>query len=662
MNDKCNFNDVDVDEIFQTNIFMKPDDDLITVSIDQGARNHNLLVLGRIATGLMEYNSNEIFNYYIFNQTSGRIIFALQSLASGKYIKREGEFFYANADSIKDAAVFLWIDISPYYYNLLETPYYLCISPQDKKSITLTDDPSDNSIIFTAISSNWTTEESRPFSNLDYSYADFSLLKDPNLTGWNFSQGRMFRTNFSGVTLNNTNFSEVDLKDAIFTNNTSMKESKLNKTIFTGVDMSGFDLAGSNLSESTLENAILCGANLSGADLSNANLSAANLTDAILSNSKHLDTNLTSATLSKTDLTNAILKGTNFSNTNVTTTKFSAPPAFSTDPGHLTKFNNAVLNFSTIGKNWTCLDLTNSNIVGFESQKDLSELKAEYAVIPDFDLVELNLKGADFSHADMTRTNLSYSDLRNAKFQETILTGTVCVKANLECADLTGAQLGGLEQTVAADFSYSYMANVKLDKANLYGVNMPHVTLFGAYTSITNTSSMELINLSNAYLEGINLSMAILKGAKMDSSCLVNVNFTGADLSPTMEGSIKSSLTDTCLQGANFSNSKLIGVELSNAAVAFDDGSIPVNYCDGSGEIYPPPPGSMPLKFPPTQGLDLTTMDDSTICPNGHTVEDNQGEGISLQQMLTSPNAPENGPQTPVGPQIRLKMKKIKMA
>ena len=48
----------------------------------------------------------------------------------------------------------------------------------------------------------------------------------------------------------------------------------------------------------------------------------------------------------------------------------------------------------------------------------------------------------------------------------------------------------------------------------------------------------------------------------------------------------------------------------------------------------------MPLRFGPTIALDLNTMGPETKCPNGFTVFENELDKKTLQQMLTSANAP----------------------
>ena len=246
---------------------------------------------------------------------------------------------------------------------------------------------------------------------------------------------------------------------------------------------------------------------------------------------------------------------------------------------------------------------------------------------------------ADFSHADFTGADFTGSDFSYAKLIEAKMIRGVFVGAIFGGADLTAAQLGGLDKSAAAKFSYAYMPNVIFSKANLFGVSFAFATVFGAATRISDAATMEQCDFSNAYLEGIDLTGATLLGAKFNNACLVAVNLTLAQLSPTLSGSVVSSLAGACLQGTIFTQSNLTNADLTNATVAFTRGSLNVRYCNPLVEgPFPPPPEFEPLNYSPTQGLDLTTMSAETVCPNGSTVQANQARGLSLMQMLTSPS------------------------
>lgn len=246
--------------------------------------------------------------------------------------------------------------------------------------------------------------------------------------------------------------------------------------------------------------------------------------------------------------------------------------------------------------------------------------------------LEADFTGADFTGADFSSSNFSYARLQGAT-----LIGGVFGGAIFHQTDFTSAQLGGVANSAAANMAFAYMPNVIFDKANLFGASFAFATVFGASTRMADTATMEQADFSNAYLAGVNLSGATLRGVKFSNACLVNVNLTEADLTPTLSGSITSTLDGACLQGAVFTQAKLNGADLTNATVGFDKGSIRVRYCNPlTGGPFPPPPDFEPLNYSPTESLDLTTMTNDTVCPNGLTVAANQAQHNNLQVMLST--------------------------
>ena len=433
------------------------------------------------------------------------------------------------------------------------------------------------------------------------------------------------------------------------------------------------DLSGTVFTDTDFRDAGFPGTKLKGVTFSKCNL---------------LRTKFGGADLESTDFRASSIAGTDFSKSDLTKGALLPEPPFASDPAARTLMREAKVPVAMLKKNWSYLDLTSAEIVDLASA-DLEELVVRYTLAPGLPLSGRNLQRSDFSHSDLTRTIFQEANLTEAKFHSgtvadcfftratlpgaqfgpdpllvnaaaTDLTGarfsganlasasfefamlwrTVFTAADLDSANFTSAQLGGLDRNVAASLSYAYMANVKLDKANVFGVNFAYVTLFGAATSITQTATMEQADFSNAYLAGINLSEANLKGAKFTGACLVNVRMVEVDLQPTAAGSVVASLAGATLQGVDFTGAHLNHADLSNAGVAFAQGQMPVRYCDQQGQLFPPPPDSMPLRFGPTVSLNLITMGPDTKCPNGFTVSENEATGKTLQQMLTSANAP----------------------
>lgn len=349
----------------------------------------------------------------------------------------------------------------------------------------------------------------------------------------------------------------------------------------------GCDFQNADLSEADLS-----GVNCTGADFTNANLEGTNFSGATLTNAIFIG-----ARLNNVRFSGATLDGAFFNNTDVSHVNWGI--AISAKGAH---FNSATGISCKIGS-------ANPN------------------------------EHADFTKADFTGADFSKSDFSYARLIEATLIRGVFDGAIFQGVDFSSAQLGGLDKTAAANMAFTYMPNVNFSKANLFGVSFAFATVFGASTNMSDAATIEQADFSNAYLEGINLTAATLQGAKFNNACMVGVNLTKAQLSPTLSGSVTSSLVGACLQGAIFTQSDLTSADLSNATVAFSRGTINVRYCnplfDGP---FPPPPDFEPLNYSATQGLDLTTMSADTICPNELTVAANQTEGNNLKQMLTTAN------------------------
>jgi uncharacterized protein YjbI with pentapeptide repeats len=432
--------------------------------------------------------------------------------------------------------------------------------------------------------------------------------------------------------------------------------------------------------------------NFHDADFAGANLRSAVFFGCDLTGAKFRGSNLT-----QTNFSTSSIAGTDFSGSDLTNGTLLPAPPFSDDIATRTVFRNAKVPATALKKDWSYLDLTGAQITGLEN--DLTGLLVRSTLAPGLVLAGFTLTNADFSNSDLTGANFQYARLESSKFQSAILINcifsrcrleeasfapnpsdpgkastdlsgarfsfavlshasmqqalllrTVFTSATMDEIDLTSAQMGGVDRSAAASLSYAYLANAKLDKANLFGVNFSYVTLFGASTSVTQTATIEQANFSNAYLAGIDLTAANLRGVSFVGACLVNVRLNNAVLLPTASGSVVASLAGATLQGVDFTGAQLNHADLSNAAVAFANGEIKVRYCDEYGYPFPEPPGSMPLRFGPTIALDLNTMGADTKCPNGFTVYENQLAKKTLQQMLTSANAPNSWYPAKCGP------------
>ncbi|HEY9880606.1 MAG TPA: serine/threonine-protein kinase [Leptolyngbyaceae cyanobacterium] len=103
----------------------------------------------------------------------------------------------------------------------------------------------------------------------DFSMQIFTVLdlQRTHLSGINFNQSKLGRSNFQGADLSSANFGRADLAQAV------MRNARLGRAYFNYANLEGVDFRGADLSYACLSNANLRGANLCGADLTGATVS-----------------------------------------------------------------------------------------------------------------------------------------------------------------------------------------------------------------------------------------------------------------------------------------------------------------------------------------------------------------------------------------------------
>ena len=152
-------------------------------------------------------------------------------------------------------------------------------------------------------------------------------------------------------------------------------------------------------------------------DLTDANFAGAEVTEGVFDDSTLTRTDFTGASsLGSASFLQTRMDGTRFDNCDVTTCRFSAPPRFSNDPGNLTSFRAATLNYSTVANQWSYLDLTGAKLVGLSPDIDLTYLEAVCAVLTGMDLSgytldQCNLTGATLTGAHFSGAHMSHAQL-----------------------------------------------------------------------------------------------------------------------------------------------------------------------------------------------------------------------------------------------------------
>jgi uncharacterized protein YjbI with pentapeptide repeats len=251
-----------------------------------------------------------------------------------------------------------------------------------------------------------------------------------------------------------------------------------------------------------------------------------------------------------------------------------SPPTFSKDPNNLTKFVGATLGFEFLGRDWSCLDLTDDKIL--DLPQDLTGLQASHLTAKGIDLSNRILKNTVFDNADLTNATFSESDLTGASFKGAKLYGATFSYATLNSADFTGAQLGTIKVgdniIRAAVLSDANMIDAVFTNANLDGCVLSDVQWYGPKAN-ADKATFYGARVTNANLTNISLKQADLSNADLEGTILVNAKLGKAK-------AINAVFTEAHLQGADFAEAQLNGADFTGAAVALEHG-VPLFAMDG---------------------------------------------------------------------------------
>ena len=394
---------------------------------------------------------------------------------------------------------------------------------------------------------------------------------------------------------------------------------------FTACDLSGEDWRGITATNALFDNSNLAGTDFTGANLAGADFrKALSLAGTIFDftqvatlrgarfNATLYQTDLSAMDLGDVDFTGSHLTGTKLRDNDLWVAKFGSPPGWSTDPQNLTDLSGSTIDYEQMGLHWSFTNLTLTDIR--QVPKDLTGLKAVCTTMPGRSFAGCNLADADLNHAD----------LRACVFSE----------ANLTSAILSGAWLQGDDDYRAALLDGAIMVDTDLSSANLTNTNLSSVYFYNTNATVAKATLVGTV-FTNAYLLGLNFSDVkdgLCTGVNFDEACLVNVDFTGTNMSA--HGGKPCTFYKACLQGADFTQANLDGADLIDAAVAQTAGSINVTYLGG----WPPTPRSHDISYQPTLGVPAATTP-NTICPS-------QEKGPCAGSKLDSPEAPTSWPVT----------------
>lgn len=428
----------------------------------------------------------------------------------------------------------------------------------------------------------------------------------------------------------------------------SAKGLDLQRLDLSGEDLSGMDLRQTRLEFASLRGARLDGANLSQAELCDTDLTGATLQCADLTDTKLVEKELQQVELTEADLTRAVfrgsrltqcrlagavLHGTDFGGARFEDTDLGDRPSFGRSMETRTRFVDAVLPHRILGRDWGYLDLSSvqfTNAEPIDGRVDLAGLRARHVRLvrvnlSRFDLSESDLSGADLTGARLDGALLEKAILEQANLSRTRLRGAVCREvvfdsARLYATNLTdidfksctfcGAYGGTTGEERVAFFTGSLLTNTDFTKARLDEADLTGVV-------------MDSCSFAEARLEGAKLGLSFfgdtvfdgarLAGAGFEGSCLVRASLRNAQV-PATDKLRSASFVEAFLHGADFTGTRLDGVNLRGAVVTFNSEDLEL-------EVWiPPAPGEPDIKIPFIHGatvLDPKSTGQDTLCPDG---------------------------------------------
>jgi uncharacterized protein YjbI with pentapeptide repeats len=502
-----------------------------------------------------------------------------------------------------------------------------------------------------------------------------------NLTGQNFADGgyvhSLSATDFTGANLTNANLSTLpdlsvasckfngatltgailkgvrDLNKATWTSailaNTDL--SKVDPAGVTGIDFStlasekpvdltgatlgngkplgaNFNYGAANFNRANLTNAIMDGTGLAGAHFTGATLTGTHLNGADLTGADLTGADLTGAKLAGTILTGATLSGTIFDHCDLSTAKFGPAPKFGTSIGTRTRFRSATVPATSLGLNWSYLDLSGATIA--DIPQSITSLNADAALLPD----QLNLQGVDLDQATFRGTRmygiqLQRANLHKATMTDALLKGARLNEANLTLADLSRAWLivepagpkTPVNQLEAASVTDAFMFNTVLDQAHCDGVDFSRANFSTSGLLSTKQSAsavgayMNDTKFNDAWVAGAIFNGAQLSGANLANAHLIGTLFqndgsVATELTPSIRNiGIAATTVNADISGTNFTGANMDGLDMDGAVVATTGATFTKQFTG-----YKSAKVLVTFNYGPTKFGNTTA---NTICPNG---------------------------------------------
>jgi uncharacterized protein YjbI with pentapeptide repeats len=359
-------------------------------------------------------------------------------------------------------------------------------------------------------------------------FTDKCIFEGTTINEVEFKNCVLSTSDFSNAKINGCPFSDVPPDSKYFRNmnqsNVLYRGTEFTKTRFENSPFKDTDMTNATFTNVRFDLCSFEGVNVSGASFSNCTFSRCNLSNGNFTNVHFSTCAFESCQITKPGPCKGIvydtIKGSNY-------------------------FRDSTIAAEFLGMDWTRFDLSTTTIVNLP--KDLSNLKADYAIL---------------NHKDFNKINFANASFKNAQLQGVNFSG-----CNLTSAHLNGANLGGITRDEAADLSYAVMIDTDLTGAMLTNANLSFVSFYGASGASLKEVTADSVNFSNAFLAGIDFSSAkSLLGINFSGACLVNAVISNVILDAMDGVSVK--FDGAALQGADFSSSEFLKVSMVNAAIS----------------------------------------------------------------------------------------------
>ena len=336
-------------------------------------------------------------------------------------------------------------------------------------------------------------------------------LKNAHFDGLDFRKLRTFSSglgaDFSGGTFAGTNFSGISIHLSDFSNAYLVRDSFENASIsaakFVGADLSLADFSNALLREIDFSNATLTGAKFIATE------------SGYMGPSGRLADRGNSLVEPRLDFTNAMAVDTDFSRAYLYKEVFKGTNMLRAI------FDGAMLRNSVFSKN----NLTEASFVGSDLRESfVNGVNAEKARLDSSKLAGSFISGSNFKQASMSNVEMNYSKIHDASFYQANLEQSGLINSEFKSVDLRMANFQG------SDLSHSvFTPSTQLNGANFTGSNL--TAIWECSLILHPRNSYQPSTCQNGFVKPLDLRSVNFRNADFSSVRLYGSDFRNSNLS-----------------------------------------------------------------------------------------------------------------------------------